>query len=641
MPMRDGKTYMGVLKGDKHTEVQLMQPEPALVLGDECLVSKEMSKALFGRVKEFASLANLRLAMSDEGFVDLKIKYMGELWVMLEFNSEESKLKFKVNVSVASWFSQIIEASLDFTVEGRIASDNMKGRRRVSRLLFLKMDGELSKVRAVGESKIRMTRNEDVIRSRADIMHKLHTCNKLDSMEAAQKAKVKWAVEGDENSGFFHGVINKKRNIRSIRGVMVDGIVNEVQSAFIVDGHILDGPFILNEMLSWTMRYFWEWSDNNIATLVHVLDCFHKVSGLKINMNKSKLMGTHVDHDKVTRAANKLGCQILKAPFLYLGSYVGGNMHRLKSWDDIIGRVRRRLSNWKMKMLSIGGRLTLVKSVLGSMPIFHMSLFKVPQNKASWVQWSKALASKDNGGLGISSLFALNRGCPRKRWEYRRKREECNCVSNWQREMTHFCYDNCGERDEAQDRFPHVYALEECKDITVGSKLAQPSITQSFRRMPRGGVEQMQVDDLINLASVRNYIDTTMLPKGDYQWVNLVPIKVNTFAWKVITNSLPTRFNISRRGIDIDSISCGNCDSGVETATHLFFACDLAKQITRSIMRWWDVPEMDYESYNDWRTWMINVRLPPKHKCMLEGVFYVEWWTLWNFRNKPRTVLCK
>ncbi|GKA42629.1 hypothetical protein Tco_0735289, partial [Tanacetum coccineum] len=65
--------------------------------------------------------------------------------------------------------------------------------------------------------------NEDVIRSRADIMNQLHNCNKLDSMEAAQKAKVKWAVEGDENSGFFHGIINKKRNIRSIRGVMVDG----------------------------------------------------------------------------------------------------------------------------------------------------------------------------------------------------------------------------------------------------------------------------------------------------------------------------------------------------------------------------------------------------------------------------------
>nr|GFA49058.1 RNA-directed DNA polymerase, eukaryota [Tanacetum cinerariifolium] len=34
---------------------------------------------------------------------------------------------------------------------------------------------------------------------------------------------VKWAIEGDENSKFFHGLINKKRSQLSIRGVFVDG----------------------------------------------------------------------------------------------------------------------------------------------------------------------------------------------------------------------------------------------------------------------------------------------------------------------------------------------------------------------------------------------------------------------------------
>ncbi|GKE96722.1 putative RNA-directed DNA polymerase, eukaryota, reverse transcriptase zinc-binding domain protein, partial [Tanacetum coccineum] len=43
-------------------------------------------------------------------------------------------------------------------------------------------------------------------------------------MEIAQKAKIKWVVEGDENSSLFHGMLNKKHNILNVRGVMVDGV---------------------------------------------------------------------------------------------------------------------------------------------------------------------------------------------------------------------------------------------------------------------------------------------------------------------------------------------------------------------------------------------------------------------------------
>nr|GEX76886.1 RNA-directed DNA polymerase, eukaryota [Tanacetum cinerariifolium] len=38
-----------------------------------------------------------------------------------------------------------------------------------------------------------------------------------------QKAKVRWAIEGDENSKFFHGIINRKRANLSVNGIMVDG----------------------------------------------------------------------------------------------------------------------------------------------------------------------------------------------------------------------------------------------------------------------------------------------------------------------------------------------------------------------------------------------------------------------------------
>ncbi|GKD39059.1 nucleotide-binding alpha-beta plait domain-containing protein, partial [Tanacetum coccineum] len=55
--------------------------EPSIVLGDECVMSMNVDNALFGRVKVFASLANLKMALGNEGFSDIVIKYMGEQWL--------------------------------------------------------------------------------------------------------------------------------------------------------------------------------------------------------------------------------------------------------------------------------------------------------------------------------------------------------------------------------------------------------------------------------------------------------------------------------------------------------------------------------------------------------------------------------
>ncbi|GJX92097.1 RNA-directed DNA polymerase, eukaryota [Tanacetum coccineum] len=121
-----------------------------------------------------------------------------------------------------------------------------------------------------------------------------------------------------------------------------------------------------------------QWSDGNITTLIHVLECFFHASGLKINLCKSKIMGVNVEGSYVNQAAVKLGCQVLTSPFIYLGTKVGGTMSRVQAWQEVVEKVKTRLSKWKMKTLSIGGRLTLLKSMLGSIPIFHMSIFRVP-----------------------------------------------------------------------------------------------------------------------------------------------------------------------------------------------------------------------------------------------------------------------
>ncbi|GJY55700.1 RNA-directed DNA polymerase, eukaryota, partial [Tanacetum coccineum] len=152
-----------------------------------------------------------------------------------------------------------------------------------------------------------------------------------------------------------------------------------IVNAGMFKGIVLDQSLCLSHMFYADDAIFLgEWSDGNISTLIHVLKCFFHASGLKINLNKSKIMGINVESAQVIQAAAKLGCLVLKCPFYYLGTRVGGSMTRVQAWQEIVEKVKSRLSKWKSKTLSIGGRLTLLKSVLGYVPVFHMSIFKVP-----------------------------------------------------------------------------------------------------------------------------------------------------------------------------------------------------------------------------------------------------------------------
>nr|GFB97041.1 RNA-directed DNA polymerase, eukaryota [Tanacetum cinerariifolium] len=45
-----------------------------------------------------------------------------------------------------------------------------------------------------------------------------------ETRDIMQKAKIKWAVEGDGNSKFFHGMVNQKRTNLAVKGIMIDGV---------------------------------------------------------------------------------------------------------------------------------------------------------------------------------------------------------------------------------------------------------------------------------------------------------------------------------------------------------------------------------------------------------------------------------
>ena len=183
-----------------------------------------------------------------------------------------------------------------------------------------------------------------------------------------------------------------------------------------------------------------EWSSDAIPNISAVLDKFYALSGLKLNVHKSIVYGVGVEVEVVNNIAVQAGCRPGILPFSYLGLPIGANMSRIRNWDPVIQKFYSRLSNWKAKCLSIGGRLTLIKAVLGSLPAYYMSMFSAPKSVIkklesvrsnffwggnvgdtvlSWVKWNDILASYEKGGLNVGSLYAFNLALLQKwRWRF-------------------------------------------------------------------------------------------------------------------------------------------------------------------------------------------------------------------------------
>nr|GEZ45219.1 hypothetical protein [Tanacetum cinerariifolium] len=119
--------------------------------------------------------------------------------------------------------------------------------------------------------------------------------------------------------------------------------------------------------------------------------------------------------------ADQFGCLANKHPFTYLGVKVGASMMRHSSWLEVVQKVNTKLSKWKAKTLSAGGRLTLLKSVLGSLPTYYMSLVKVSDEflnqlegfrggveECQWCEYTQMLSSMVMSSASNRWAWCLN-----------------------------------------------------------------------------------------------------------------------------------------------------------------------------------------------------------------------------------------
>ena len=81
-----------------------------------------------------------------------------------------------------------------------------------------------------------------------------------------------------------------------------------------------------------------------MLNLKYILQIFETISGLRVNLQKSSLVGIKVDKQETIRFANLLGCKVEKLPLKYLGFPLGGQPRSVAFWNPTVERIQKKLA---------------------------------------------------------------------------------------------------------------------------------------------------------------------------------------------------------------------------------------------------------------------------------------------------------
>lgn len=155
-----------------------------------------------------------------------------------------------------------------------------------------------------------------------------------------------------------------------------------------------------------------------------VFNNMKRITGLELSCEKS-----NVFFGKGVELCNNisiiLNVQQLELPVRYLGIPLSSTNLRDKDCVSLIEKIKLKVGGWENRMLSLSGRLELIKYTIYPIIQFWMQCFRLPvstvqkikhlilnflwKSRNSKIPWEILCREKEEGGMGLRNLEELNR----------------------------------------------------------------------------------------------------------------------------------------------------------------------------------------------------------------------------------------
>ncbi|XP_042484544.1 uncharacterized protein LOC122064826 [Macadamia integrifolia] len=169
-----------------------------------------------------------------------------------------------------------------------------------------------------------------------------------------------------------------------------------------------------------------------VKNLQDFLEKYQAFSGQNFNLDKSSLFFGKVAPHRKQYISSLLGIKSERLPTKYLGVEIFKGRVRGSHLLPLLDKIKSKLAGWKGKLLSMVGRVELVRSVISSIPVHNFAVYWWPDHSIKLVErwmrnfiwsgdmeiikkivvnWGDVCKPKQEGGLGIRRLRDVNFAC--------------------------------------------------------------------------------------------------------------------------------------------------------------------------------------------------------------------------------------
>lgn len=146
---------------------------------------------------------------------------------------------------------------------------------------------------------------------------------------------------------------------------------------------------------------FYRGDSKSLNVVYEILNEYAYNSVQLCNIDKSLIFAGGIFLDRHKSLANIIGFKISTPPLIYLGVPIFVGKPKALNFLSLAGKIRLKLASWKAKLLTMTGRVLLVKSVIQSKMVHTISIYdclaSTIKNIESWIRnfiWSGSCGSK-------------------------------------------------------------------------------------------------------------------------------------------------------------------------------------------------------------------------------------------------------